>query len=141
MAKETPPPARTRSSLFAKSPRFTGKSFVTSHASSRGPFALTRRLSGWKTAGAAPGARAVSPEGSSGTLEPAAGGVSIGRRECRRVIFAAALDHLRAARVERAAGGRRRQVGRLPIDGGEPLARVAEARDGAEQGLRVGMGG
>src|SRR5262245_10577678 len=128
MTNETPSTARTTSTLLAKSPRFTGNSLARSRASRSVPFWLMQRSSHRASRRCGP-------------LEPAAGGVPLALAEPGRILFAASRHHLRAAGMERAAGRRRCQVGRLALDGGEPLVWIGEARNRGEQRLGVGMDG
>ena len=61
--------------------------------------------------------------------------------ELGRRLRAAAIHHVRAAGSEGAAGGQPGQIGRLTLDGGEPVAAVPEPRDRLEERLGIGMRG
>ncbi len=60
-----------------------------------------------------------------GVGEPAAHRTAVAEHELRRRRLAAPIERARAARSEGAARRQRGKIGRLPVDGGQPLAIVA----------------
>src|SRR5262245_27423635 len=113
--------ARTTATSRDSRPRLTGKCLTRFLASRTGP------------------AMVASASPRDGRRQPAAARLRVGDAELGRGLGAAAVHHLWTARMERAARGRRRRIRRLPVDGGEPLATVAEPRDRLEQRPGVGV--
>src|SRR5215470_1766424 len=114
--------ARTTATSRESRPRLTGKCLTRFLASRTGP------------------AMVVSASPRDGRRQPAAARLRVRDAELGRSLGAAAVYHFRAARMERAARGRRRRIRRLPVDGGEPLAAVAEPRNRFQERPGVGMG-
>ena len=127
MVKETSSTARTTPALRPRKPPFTGKSLLSRRASTtgvvtRGPGSVAHRVD----AGLGHHAvllRGTSPRGLGVHGEPAAAEMGGGDRDVGRRLLATAVHRLGAARMEGAAGGERREVGGLALDGGEPPAR------------------
>ena len=128
IANEMPSTARTTPRSPPKIPRLARKCLVSPAASTtaiRAAPLSTRRSS-----------RIVA----SSVSEPAARVRPVSRRERRRRLGAAPVEDLRAARRERAARRQCREIRRLAVDRGKPLAVVAHPRDRVQQGLGIGMG-
>src|SRR5215470_8989658 len=114
--------ARTTATSREIRPRLTGKCLTRFLASRTGPAMV---------ASASPRDRR--------RRQPAAARLRVRDAKLGRSFGAAAVHHFGTARVKRAARGRRRRIRRLPIDGGQPLAAVAEPRNRFQERARVGM--